>query len=380
MPDKSVSQASLSDVFQETPTFVSPAEEHDGEIDSANDSQCSSQPLGLTGAQIPETPPDPPPSYFAVSETPIRRGTGLSTEEDTEQSLGTAPDHTYVTEDIPDIVPCSSFALIKRMERLAQVNTKARPAEFKSQGEVHQWLKDVSSESEEKGIALGLLGANVSYLQRERYQGNCCSILAILATLLVTADFAEENSLLEAALSFVTIMHLASLFFLYRSEQRRVALWQRGSLLSGSNRSRLLWCVAEVLTVLTHRPMRTAVPRILNIVVFLRLFTLARSLRNMSFASSASSMLIGALCNTRMDVLFVYKTHLFKSPIKTMIITSGAGFVLLSLLTWFVEKTYGELNLAQCFWYTFVTATTVGYGDYTPASVGGKLVGMVSAV
>ena len=37
-------------------------------------------------------------------------------------------------------------------------------------------------------------------------------------------------------------------------------------------------------------------------------------------------------------------------------------------------------NLGQALWYSFVTLTTVGYGDYTPITLGGRLVGLVFLV
>jgi len=50
---------------------------------------------------------------------------------------------------------------------------------------------------------------------------------------------------------------------------------------------------------------------------------------------------------------------------------------LASMAFWLLEP---ERNLLDAFWWSIVTATTVGYGDISPETVGGKLVGIVLMV
>eukprot|EP01059_Diplonema_ambulator_P004590 TRINITY_DN1430_c0_g1_i3.p1 TRINITY_DN1430_c0_g1~~TRINITY_DN1430_c0_g1_i3.p1 ORF type:complete len:740 (+),score=104.61 TRINITY_DN1430_c0_g1_i3:85-2304(+) len=276
--------------------------------------------------------------------------------------------------------------LMQKVERFGDGKTRGKSSKMLRGKSVDtiDWLDKSGMETDPvKQAALDQLGKSVSLLSRERRYSTACSILAAVATLLVTFTYVFDDHLIaEILLSVTTVFHLGFALGVHLIQYRRAVLWRpEWRKDTGMSDDQLTRLVIEAFGILIHKPPGVdQIPKIINVVVLLRLFTLMRSLRDMSFASSMGSILVGALCNTRMDAFFVYKTRLFSSPILTMTVTSGFGLVLLSFLTWFVEQSYGTLNLAQCFWFTFVTATTVGYGDYTPSSVGGKLVGVISAL
>ena len=79
---------------------------------------------------------------------------------------------------------------------------------------------------------------------------------------------------------------------------------------------------------------------------------------------------------------------LYNHPIFTIIIILITLWVGASIGIWIIED--GELSeIGNAFWWTIVTITTVGYGDYTPDSFYGRIlaiflmltgIGLVSTV
>lgn len=63
-------------------------------------------------------------------------------------------------------------------------------------------------------------------------------------------------------------------------------------------------------------------------------------------------------------------------------------FLFLSVISfsaaiYFVERSHGQQHfksIPSAFWYSLVTMTTVGYGDFVPATAAGKLIGSLCAI
>jgi len=73
------------------------------------------------------------------------------------------------------------------------------------------------------------------------------------------------------------------------------------------------------------------------------------------------------------NVLF----HIRKNKIVRLFFLTITILFLGALWFYFFEKTP---HIVDAFWWSFVTITTVGYGDITPTTVGGRIIGVVVMV
>lgn len=68
-----------------------------------------------------------------------------------------------------------------------------------------------------------------------------------------------------------------------------------------------------------------------------------------------------------------------RSPVFLMLTILGNGFIgLCSVLFYYLEKDTNPkmLHFIDALWWSFATATTTGYGDITPVTVAGKILGI----
>ena len=66
-----------------------------------------------------------------------------------------------------------------------------------------------------------------------------------------------------------------------------------------------------------------------------------------------------------------------------LLFSAGIVYLLLLLLLYKTESSAGNEDFSSFWdavWYSLVTMTTVGYGDVTPVTAGGKLIGIVFAL
>jgi voltage-gated potassium channel len=73
---------------------------------------------------------------------------------------------------------------------------------------------------------------------------------------------------------------------------------------------------------------------------------------------------------------------LISSQVFIMLTVVGNGLIGLSGLAFHLlekEKNPHMNELIDAFWWSFSTATTTGYGDITPVTTGGKILGILSS-
>ena len=84
--------------------------------------------------------------------------------------------------------------------------------------------------------------------------------------------------------------------------------------------------------------------------------------------------MITVLINT----LKVLHVSLEKSKIYKLLIIGLSSLVVFSFGFYYYESPLNpELSIWDSLWWGFVTSTTVGYGDYFPVTIGGRIIGIL---
>lgn len=68
----------------------------------------------------------------------------------------------------------------------------------------------------------------------------------------------------------------------------------------------------------------------------------------------------------------------FSLPFLVLTILGNSIISIFALFFYYIEHDVNSKiqSMIDCFWWSFATATTVGYGDITPATFGGKILGI----
>ena len=121
----------------------------------------------------------------------------------------------------------------------------------------------------------------------------------------------------------------------------------------------------------------------LGILMFARLYQTAQFVRNHSGIYSQQNLFLGALHGVRVqDPVFSLKYLMKAHPVTTITLLTALCTVVTAVSLNICERPgpSGIQTYADAFWCTLITMSTVGYGDISPETAGGRVVILIGGV
>lgn len=106
--------------------------------------------------------------------------------------------------------------------------------------------------------------------------------------------------------------------------------------------------------------------------IFLRYLTVLRAFRIIQFFQ------VIRVLNIRKTNINPFRYFVKNQLLRTLTIILIVYMVISSIILFTIDDSF--LSIFDSFWYNLVTITGVGYGDYTPSSSAGKIIGMLTII
>ena len=116
---------------------------------------------------------------------------------------------------------------------------------------------------------------------------------------------------------------------------------------------------------------------LLGLLSLLRAYTLFLVLRSESWFNNQGGRIVCFVSRIQTSKLLAVRSWMYTHPASMMSSITVVGWFLLSLAMYIAER--GTLSFEDSMWLTFITMTTVGYGDISPTTNLGRLVACLSA-
>ncbi|KAJ9472222.1 Small conductance calcium-activated potassium channel protein [Diplonema papillatum] len=147
--------------------------------------------------------------------------------------------------------------------------------------------------------------------------------------------------------------------------------------------SHLRWvCIAEILVLAIHEPPGFVYfwndSYKLQLGALLRFYLLFGLLRGWSANVSQGGRMIASIARVSNNKLFQLRAWMYLYPIRFICLVTVSGWLILSIAMYIAEE--GALSLDDSMWLTFITMTTVGYGDLSPVTQAGRTVACLTAL
>ena len=156
-------------------------------------------------------------------------------------------------------------------------------------------------------------------------------------------------------------------------------LWRDVGLLESAHR---VPYILEVIFLLLHEPPFLVVAwnnsYKLQAFALLRFYIFFNFFRGRSYSVTMGGRLVCVIARVTNNKWFQVRYWVHESPAIFMLSLATTGWFLLSIAMYMAEA--ASLNFDEAMWLTFITMTTVGYGDFSPVTSMGRFVAALTAI